>query len=159
MCAPAGGHFRESAHPSTDIQHQFSRQVLGTKSRTLAKCNLSPVTVGIIHLRARVDLPLKSETASISLRIYKADYAVQRGILLSTAGTYESIRTLIQPVVTLQAAKDSQEVVSDSRPAPARVFHHFHTSLCLRYSFRPAGTCPHLGGRWRCDKPHRCSPP
>ena len=80
VCAPAGCHFRESPHAATNIEHQFSRQFLGAKSSTLPKCILRSVAGGVIQLGPRVELPLKSKTAGVILRIHEADYPVQRRV-------------------------------------------------------------------------------
>src|ERR1700722_18168268 len=83
--APAGRHLREPAHTATNVEHQFSRQILRPESRTPTKCDVIPMVLGIIQLRTRMHVPLKSKTTGISLCIDKADYAMHRGILPSAA--------------------------------------------------------------------------
>src|SRR5437667_1790917 len=158
MRSPACGHLRESTHAAANIQHQFSSQILGTKSSALAKCILGAVAGGIIQLRARVKLPLKSETVRIIVLICEADDAVHRGISRAAGCAHQPVNLLSQSASACQAAQDGENLVSESRPPPLHVLHP-QVSCCCRSQYRPAEYSSPPLEHLQFDTSRRHSPP
>src|SRR5262249_32891161 len=72
MRAPAARDFCEAPHSASHVKHELSSQILRSETGTANKRLFRTATHGIVHLRTRIQLPLKPKAAGIVLRIDKA---------------------------------------------------------------------------------------
>src|SRR5215472_9027802 len=72
MSSPPSGNIGKAPHAATNIENEFSRQILWTETGTASKRPFRPVAFVCVELSSSVHLPLKSETSRVLLRINKA---------------------------------------------------------------------------------------
>src|SRR4029077_2203880 len=103
----------KTTHTASDIEHEFSREVLRAKAGASPEGSLRTIALLRVQLCSGVHVPLKTKAASVLLRIHKANDAFDVGILAAAFDTHQLAVPLAQSPPTGETNEYCQHFVSD----------------------------------------------
>lgn len=105
--APAGRDLGKAAHAATNIENEFSREILWTETSTPAECAFGTTALFSIELSLGVEMPLETEAARVVLGVHKAINTVDERIAPSALDALQSFAFFAQPALASQATENS----------------------------------------------------